>query len=76
MNLPFHCENKEESFIKKMNTNQNFNQNEIVVTELWLLGNLVEKNLLEHTLILFYKQRFISNNRYKKTSWTVAYKTE
>ena len=29
-----------------------------------------------HTLILFYKQRFISNTKYEKTSWTVAYKTE
>ena len=28
------------------------------------------------TLILFYKQRFISNTKYEKTSWTVAYKTE
>ena len=25
------------------------------------------------TLILFYKQRFISNAKYEKTSWTVAY---
>ena len=28
------------------------------------------------TLILFYKQRFISNTKYEKTSWTIAYKTE
>ena len=27
-------------------------------------------------LILFYKQRFTSNTKYEKTSWTVAYKTE
>ena len=27
------------------------------------------------TLILFYKQRFISNTKYEKTSWTVACKT-
>ena len=32
MNLPFHCENKKESFIKKMNTNQNFYINQVVVT--------------------------------------------
>jgi hypothetical protein len=29
-----------------------------------------------NTLILFYKQRFISNTKYEKTSWIVAYKTE
>ena len=31
---------------------------------------------ISHTLILFYKQRFISNTKYEKTSWTVAFKTE
>ena len=28
------------------------------------------------TLILFYKQQFISKTKYEKASWTVAYKTE
>ena len=28
------------------------------------------------TLIQFHKQQFISNAKYEKTSWTVAYKTE
>ena len=30
----------------------------------------------EHTLILFFKQWFISNTKYEKSSWPVAYKTE
>ena len=38
-----------------------------------LLNYRLSKQL---TLILFYKQRFISNTKYEKTSWTIAYKTE
>lgn len=44
MNLPFHCESKKESYIKKMNTNQNDNLNEIrIVVSLEILK---KKNLL------------------------------
>ena len=32
--------------------------------------------LSSNTLILLYKQRFISNRQYKKITWTIAYKTE
>ena len=38
-----------------------------------LVGPLLIK---QNELILFYKQRFISNAKYEKTSWTIAYKTE
>ena len=38
--------------------------------------DMTTKQMQMNTFILFYKQRFISNTQYKKTSWTVAYKTE
>ena len=46
-----------------------------IIDKLFAL-NFAKIRLKHRTLILFYKQRFISNTKYVKTSWTVAYKTE